>query len=155
GRGADVHHGLDRGAELQRIQRGLQLPGVAADPLSPQRPAAAASRSVLHSSTVGLIETILFRLFPPLPELLSELPLGRRVTVRGRVLPRDLIESPLTGERCVYYRYLVEEWRRTTTSMGGTEGFWAVTEHDEAIAEFYLHDAGCRAVVAPQHAEVE
>lgn len=105
---------------------------------------------------MGLIEALLASLFPPTPEPVAGVRNGRRVVVRGRVVPRDLIESPLTGERCVYYRYLVEEWRRSSVvGLAGVDGFWAVVEHDEAIAEFYLTDESGRAVVAPERARVE
>ncbi len=102
-----------------------------------------------------LIHGILARLFPPEPEPLRELRLGIVTTVRGRVVPRDLIESPLTGERCVYYQYTVEDWRRSQVLGVGGDGFWELREKDEAIVEFYLHDDGMRAIVCPQSAKVE
>jgi hypothetical protein len=81
---------------------------------------------------------------------------GRRVVVRGHVVPRDVLESPLSGAPCVYYRYLVEEWKTSTTIVPGLRaGLWIATEHDEAIAEFYLEDQGTRAVVAPEGARIE
>ncbi len=107
---------------------------------------------------LGLIDLILERLFPPAVERLTEVRLGRRAVVRGRIVPRDLIESPLTGERCVYYRYRVEEWRRATVPLPVNplgNGFWAVIEQDEAIAEFYLQDDTARAVVGVERAHVE
>lgn len=106
---------------------------------------------------MGLIESILASLFPPRPEPLAECRRGRRVLVRGRVVPRDEIESPLGGARCVYYRYLVEEWRRSALAgmAAGADGFWVVAEHDEAIAEFYVQDESGRAIVAPERAHVE
>jgi hypothetical protein len=73
---------------------------------------------------------------------------GRRVRLRGHVVPRDTMQSPLTGTSCVYYHYVVETWSRST-------GTWLVVEQDEAICEFYLRDASGRAVVSPHHARVE
>jgi hypothetical protein len=105
---------------------------------------------------VGLIDAILGSLFPPAPQALADVTAGRRALVRGRVVPRDVIESPLSGVRCVYYRYVIEELRRASVPIGfGADGFWVVTERDEAIAEFYLQDEGGRAIVAPHRAFVE
>jgi len=106
---------------------------------------------------VGLIETVLQYLFPPAPEPLGAVRrgAGRPFVVRGRVVPRDQIQSPLTERRCVYYRYLVEEWRRTSIDLpGGGQGLWHAVEADEAIAEFYIDDGTGRAVVEPQAAHV-
>jgi hypothetical protein len=104
---------------------------------------------------VGLIETLLERIFPPEPEPLGAIRPGlRRLTARGRVIARDTIQSPLGGVRCVYYRYLVEEWRPASMNVGGA-GLWNCAEHDEAIAEFYLDDESGRALVEPARARVE
>ena len=103
---------------------------------------------------MGLVHGILSALFPPRPEPIAELIDGRNVIVRGTVVPRDLIESPLTGEPCVYYNYTVEEFRQSRIA-GLPDGFWRVTQHDEAIAEFYLHDATGRAVVAPHDVRID
>jgi hypothetical protein len=103
---------------------------------------------------VGLVDSILYRLFPPQSEPIAELILGRVATVRGRVVPRDVLESPLTGEPCVYYNYSVEEWRETRLT-GPNDGFWRLAEHDEAIAEFYLQDDSGRAIVAPQRVRID
>jgi hypothetical protein len=105
---------------------------------------------------VSLLEALLERLFPPAAEPIRDLRdrLGERVTVRGCVVARDLVASPLSGERCVYYGYLVEEWRATPISMGGG-GMWVIVERDEAICEFYVEDASGRALVIPERAAVE
>ena len=105
---------------------------------------------------MGLIETILERLFPPQPEPIAEVKPGRRVTLRGRVVARDLIDGPLAGARCVYYRYRAEAFRRSAVvGLGFDQGFWVILDQDEAIAEFYLQDDTGRAVIAPERAEVE
>ena len=110
---------------------------------------------------MGLIESLLDCLFPQAPEPLGTVrgPWGKRLVVRGRVVARELIESPLTAQRCVYYRYLVEEWRRASVSLQsigpGTGGLWHPTETDEAIAEFYVDDGTGRALVEPARALVE
>ncbi len=103
----------------------------------------------------GLIHGLLGAFFPPLPERLDEVEPGRVAVVRGRVVPRDLMKSPLSGIECVYYRYTVEEWRRSSIGALGGDGFWQIADRDEAIVEFYLHDADRRAVVSPFSAQVE
>lgn len=104
---------------------------------------------------MSLVHTLLAGLFPPRSLSLSEVRSGRLVTVRGQVLPRDLIESTLTAERCVYYQYTVEDWRSATASQMGVDGFWHLVERDEAIAEFYVASGGERAIVSPGNARVE
>ena len=91
-------------------------------------------------------------MFPPLPEQVEDLEVGRRATVRGEVVPRDLIDSPLTGEPCVYYSYSVEQRRR---SRVGGDAFWDIVEKDEAILEFYVEDDSGRAIVAPFQARID
>jgi len=76
-------------------------------------------------------------------------------TVRGVVVARDVMESPLTGERCVYYNYAVEEWRQSRVVGQAGDGFWRLVERDEAILEFYIQDGRERAIVAPHRARVE
>ncbi|MBT8493713.1 MAG: hypothetical protein KJO07_11690 [Deltaproteobacteria bacterium] len=97
--------------------------------------------------------TVLAGFFPPRVESCAEIDAGRRVRVQGEVVARDLIESTLTGERCVYYQYTVEEFRRSS-SVGLGDGHWRLIERDEAIAEFYLVSGGARVIVSPAHAKV-
>ncbi len=104
---------------------------------------------------MSLIHGLLAAIFPPMPEPISELRAGSIATVRGVVVPREVMECPLTGESCVYYHYTVEEWRRSGV-VGAGEGLWHLADRDEAILEFYVHDdQGGRAIVAPQRARVE
>lgn len=104
---------------------------------------------------MGLINGVLSALFPPAPEPLAEVRAGRTTLVRGKVVPRDLIVSPLTGDRCVYYQYTIEEWRQSRVNGVAGDGFWQLVDRDEAIAEFYLQDGNARAIVAPHGARVE
>ena len=103
-----------------------------------------------------LVTSLLTAFFPPRCEAVAELIPGRRALVRGTVVARDLIDSTLTAERCVYYRYTVDEWRSGNIAGIANEGHWAMTRFDEAIVEFYLQDeAGDRVIIAPQNARVE
>lgn len=101
-----------------------------------------------------LVQGLLGAFFPPIVEPLGDVEIGRTAVVRGRVVPRDVLRSPLGNAECVYYRHTVEDWRRSIGVLGG-DGFWHVTERDEAIVEFYLEDDGERAVVSPYSARVE
>ncbi|RMH36058.1 MAG: hypothetical protein D6689_22920 [Deltaproteobacteria bacterium] len=103
---------------------------------------------------MGVVAAILGALFPPRTEPIAGVPVGRVARVRGTVVPRDVLTSPLTGEPCVYYNYSVEQWRRSQLA-GLPEGLWDLAEHDEAIAEFYLHDATGRAIVAPERVRIQ
>ena len=108
-----------------------------------------------YSRPVGVLHGLLSSLFPPQPEPIAELRVGAMAIVRGQVVPRDLIECPLTGDRGVYYHYTVEDWRQSQTVGLAGEGFWELNERDEAIAEFYIEDGTGRAVVSPHRAQVE
>lgn len=102
---------------------------------------------------MSLVQGLLSTLFPPRPETTDELRVGARAVVRGVVVPRDILESGLTGDRCVYYGYTVEEWRQSgMTGIG--DGFWEPVARDEAIVEFYLQDDAGRIIVAPHDARV-
>lgn len=90
-----------------------------------------------------------------MPESLSDLVPGRVATVRGQVVARDLIDCPLSGDRCVYYNFTVEQWRKSHVAGMGDDGFWQTRERDEAIVEFYITDGDERAIIAPHRAEVD
>ena len=100
--------------------------------------------------TVGWLD----RLFTPAAQPIGEVRPGQRVVVRGRVVPRDLIDSPLDGLRCVHYHFLVEGWQAPSILFPGAGGTWNVTHQDEAIAEFYLRDETGTLIVAPERATV-
>jgi hypothetical protein len=103
---------------------------------------------------VRILNGILAKMFPAQPQPISEMRVGRLATVRGVVVPRDLMDSPLTGDRCVYYRYTVEQWRQSRVVGVGGDGFWEMIEQDEAILEFYVEDDTGRAIVAPERSRV-
>lgn len=104
---------------------------------------------------MGLIHGLLSALFPPIPEPISDLRAGTTALVRGTVVPRDMISSPLTDDRCVYYQFTVEQWRQSNVAGIQGDGFWQLTQRDEAISEFYLQDGPHRVIVAPHRARVE
>jgi hypothetical protein len=100
------------------------------------------------------LAALLRRLTPGTVQALGAIRLGEQVTVRGRVVPRDLLTSPHAGARCVYYRYVLDTWRRSALGVLGGDGFWERSEDDEAIAEFYLDDGHDRVLVSPIDAAV-
>ena len=103
---------------------------------------------------MSLLHGLLTAFFPPRREPIDELRIGARAIVRGTVVPRDLIDSGLDGQRCVYYHYTVEEWRQSGIAGMGADGFWQVVDRDEAIVEFYLRDARGQVLVSPHRATV-
>jgi hypothetical protein len=103
---------------------------------------------------VSLLDGLLAAFWRSPTSRLADARVGHTIVVVGQVVPRDLLDSPLFGERCVYYRYTVESWRPASGALGG-DGFWQETEHDESISEFYLEDGGARAIVSPHRARVK
>ncbi|MEM9489990.1 MAG: hypothetical protein AAGC55_12650 [Myxococcota bacterium] len=101
---------------------------------------------------MSVLHTLLSRVFPPTHKPIAELDVGRLVTVRGTVVPRDLMDNPVTGTPCVYYSYSIQRWRQ---SRVGGDVFWDITDRDEAILEFYIDDSSGRAIVAPWRARVD
>lgn len=94
--------------------------------------------------------------FLPVPLVgIAELREGMDATVRGTAVPRDLMDSPLSGARCLYYRYVIEQWRKSRVAGVGGDGFWENVEGDEAILEFYIDDGDGRVIVAPENARVK
>jgi hypothetical protein len=102
---------------------------------------------------LGLLAAARVRMRAQRPVAIEHAPRDQVITVRGVAVPRDLLESPLSGVPCMYYRYSVEEWRPSRL-LGESGGFWQIAEHDEAIAEFYVDDGTGRAIVAPVDARV-
>ena len=104
---------------------------------------------------LGLLTGAWGRMHAQRPVAIAQAPKGRVITVRGVAVPRDLLDSPLSGTPCVYYRYSVEEWRKSRLlGAGASAGFWQLAEHDEAIVEFYVDDGTARAIVAPGDARI-
>jgi hypothetical protein len=104
---------------------------------------------------LGLLTGAWVRMRARQPVAIAAAPRERVITVRGVVVPRDLLDSPLTGEPCVYYRYSIEEWRQSRVLAVGGNGFWQLAERDEAIVEFYVDDGTARAIVMPVDARIQ
>jgi len=103
---------------------------------------------------------VTFSFFSRVKKKLSNAKVGDRIRIRGIVVPRDRIESPLTGEPCVYYNYKILQ----TSSLGDHSaafGFpldpgntWNLIKNDEAICEFYLLVDKSRIVIAPENVTI-
>lgn len=108
----------------------------------------------MHRVRMRLLRGILARVRAPRAVPIASAPRGRLITVRGAVVPRDLMRSPITDDACVYYRYSIEQWRQSRVTGVGGDGFWEIVGRDEAILEFYVNDGTARAIVAPERARV-
>jgi len=77
------------------------------------------------------------------------MPMGR-VEIFGRAEEKAELLAPLSGVRCVYYRYRVEELRGT-----GKNRRWKTIDSGESAAwGFYLEDDTGRVFVAPKGAAI-
>lgn len=73
------------------------------------------------------------------------------LTGMAELLPGPPILAPLSGRRCVWYRYHVEELRR---GAGGRRTGWETVEQGVSDGLFRLEDGTGSCVVDPDHAEV-
>jgi hypothetical protein len=73
-----------------------------------------------------------------------------RVELQGRAEARAELEAPLTGLPCVFFRYEIEEERRS-----GRQRRWATVGRGDSNAQgFYLADETGRVLVDPSGAEL-
>jgi E3 Ubiquitin ligase len=68
--------------------------------------------------------------------------------IKGTARQNLPLVSPLTGVACVYYRYLVEEERRS-----GKRTTWVTIDSGESTQPFHLEDETGRILVDPENAE--
>ena len=74
-----------------------------------------------------------------------------QVEVIGTTKPfTKLIKSPFTNTPCVYYKWQVEEYRRTKNSS-----YWAEIAKGDSKNKFYLEDNTGEVLVDPQGAEID
>ncbi len=73
------------------------------------------------------------------------------VEVFGSVTPshKSVLKSPLTGRDCVYYRYAVEEYRKT-----GKSSSWVTIKRGTDGKHFFLNDDTGSVLVDPKDADV-
>jgi len=74
------------------------------------------------------------------------------VEIFGEAMParNKILKSPITNNDCVYYRYTVEELRRT-----GRSSRWVTIESESYKTYFYLKDDTGIVLVDPKGAEID
>lgn len=72
----------------------------------------------------------------------------------GRLLDGPPIVAPLTGTRCLWYRYRIEHQERSTDSRGNTSSHWSTVQSGVSDGLFLIDDGTGRCVVDPDGAEV-
>ncbi|MEK6983416.1 MAG: GIDE domain-containing protein [Nanoarchaeota archaeon] len=117
---------------------------------------------LIYSSVVLLVGIYLFfkgfkwlnekRLIENLPtSKIRSLAMGL-VEVYGKVVPakNHLLQSPFLNEKCVYYKYTIEEYRRS-----GKHGRWRLIDDGEKGRYFYLKDDSGFVLIDLQGAKID
>jgi hypothetical protein len=68
----------------------------------------------------------------------------------GRAVPQKTLQSPVEQLPCVYWRYKVEELRRS-----GKSNHWATIDSGEERVPFYIEDATGKILVVPVGATID
>jgi hypothetical protein len=73
------------------------------------------------------------------------------VEVQGKIVPslKKLRISPFTGKECVYFRYTIEEYRKS-----GKSSKWVTIRKEEIGDPFFVEDKTGRVLVDPYKADV-
>lgn len=73
------------------------------------------------------------------------------VELEGKAVPQEGqgLRSPLTGERCILYRYVVEEYRDR-----GDDGYWKTLDEGMSDTVFYLDDGTGQVPIDPEGCEL-
>lgn len=69
------------------------------------------------------------------------------------MMPGEPIQAPLTGRRCTWWAFEIEE-KRTTYSNGKSRTRWVTVESDTSGELFLVRDDTGECVIDPDHAEV-
>lgn len=69
------------------------------------------------------------------------------------LLPGDPIRAPLTGRRCTWWEFCVEE-KRTTYERGRTRTRWVTIERGRSDSLFLIRDDTGEAIINPEGADV-
>jgi len=73
------------------------------------------------------------------------------VEIFGEAVPsKNILKSPFSKSDCVYYRYTIEEYRRS-----GKHSQWVTIKHDEQRPCFYLKDDTGAVLVNPEGAKID
>lgn len=80
------------------------------------------------------------------------------VEIHGSVRADECLIAPFSGNECVFYRYRVEEYRRSTTTSKGktrTTHKWVTIAYGEQKIPFFAEDETGKVLVNPEGAEFE
>lgn len=72
------------------------------------------------------------------------------VEIFGKVAPSKILKSPFSNKDCVYYKYTIEEYRRT-----GKHSRWVTVKKGEEVVHFYLEDDTGKVLIDPKGANVD
>lgn len=74
------------------------------------------------------------------------------VEIFGEVVPAEkkVLKSPFSNKDCVYYRYLIQEYRSS-----GKTSYWATIRKQTKAVHFYLKDKTGSVLVEPKGAKVD
>lgn len=73
------------------------------------------------------------------------------VEIAGEAMPfKDVLKSPFSQRDCVYYRYTIEEYRRS-----GKHSQWVTIKHGEQRSHFYLKDDTGTVLIDPKGAKID
>jgi len=76
------------------------------------------------------------------------------VEIHGSVEADQLIRAPFSKTECVYYKWEIKEYRRSSSSSGkGSSNKWKRVGSDERSVPFFARDETGRALVEPDKAE--
>ncbi|MBI5390087.1 hypothetical protein HZB02_01225 [Candidatus Woesearchaeota archaeon] len=74
------------------------------------------------------------------------------VEVKGKIVVKDsVLKSPFTNKNCVAYRYLIEEYRKTSKDTSS----WVQIDRGEERTPFYVQDETGKVLVDPTGAEID
>ena len=68
----------------------------------------------------------------------------------GHAVPQKPLQSPIEQLPCVYWRYKVEEWRRS-----GKQSSWVTIDSGEERVPFYLEDETGKILIVPNGATID
>jgi len=72
------------------------------------------------------------------------------VEVFGEAVPwKEKLEAPLSSKDCVYYKYLIEEYKSS-----GKSGHWVVIDRGESQSPFFLKDETGMVLIDPKDADI-
>ena len=74
------------------------------------------------------------------------------VEIFGEIIPtkKQTILSPFSNKKCVYYKYTIEEYRRT-----GKHSHWVTVKKEEQSVPFYIKDETGKVLIDPNGAKVD